>query len=119
MHLLKESMGILILKERETNKMLSMQLASLIKIRSLLEITEAKAYLLAKENGNLRVCSTSLTHVVSLQQCLWRKRKKKNVHPASICYHVERRKEIPMEKSLTLKTNKNKNKRKFINAQCA
>lgn len=50
-----ETMGLVIANERETNTMLSMQLASLIEVRLLLEASEAKNYKLEKENCHLRI----------------------------------------------------------------
>lgn len=50
-----ETMGAHILRERETNKMLSSQLANLVKVRPTLEASEAKNQKLMKENEQLRV----------------------------------------------------------------
>lgn len=49
-----ETMGAHILRERETNKMLSSQLANLVKVRPTLEASEAKNQKLMKENEQLR-----------------------------------------------------------------
>lgn len=55
-----ETMGVLILKERETNKMLSSQLANLVKVRPTLEASEARNHKLTKESGHLRMLADML-----------------------------------------------------------
>jgi hypothetical protein len=46
----------LLLKERDTNKMLSIQLSNLVKMRPTLEAVEAKNQKLMKDNEHLMVC---------------------------------------------------------------
>jgi hypothetical protein len=51
-----ETLEALLLKERDTNKMLSIQLSNLVKMRPTLEAVEAKNQKLMKDNERLMVC---------------------------------------------------------------
>ncbi|KAH7440883.1 hypothetical protein KP509_03G015200 [Ceratopteris richardii] len=64
-----EALGAEIVEERETNKMLSGQLSSLVKVRPTLEASELKNQKLTKENERLRmVISTLETKLVEAEK---------------------------------------------------
>ena len=54
-----ETLEAHILKEKETNKMLSLQLSNLVKVRPTLEASESKNQKLMKDNEHLMVCVCS------------------------------------------------------------